>query len=74
MARAEVPTAAYRSFTNEQECTDYVARATGPLVIKADGLAAGKGVIVAKTTEEALAGVHDGFSLRGLMDQRCAQG
>jgi len=62
MARAGVPTAAYRSFTSEQECADYVTRTAGPLVIKADGLAAGKGVIVAKTTEEALAGVHACFN------------
>ena len=62
MARAEVPTAAYRSFTSEQECADYVERTGGPLVIKADGLAAGKGVIVAKTTDEALAGVHACFN------------
>lgn len=62
MARAEVPTAAYRSFTSERECADYVTRTTGPLVIKADGLAAGKGVIVARTTEEALAGVHACFN------------
>ena len=62
MSRAGVPTAAYRSFTDEASCTEYVERAGAPIVIKADGLAAGKGVIVAKTTEEALEGVRECFS------------
>ena len=62
MARAGVPTAAYRSFTSEDECAAYVRQVGGPIVVKADGLAAGKGVIVAKTTEEALEGVHECFS------------
>ncbi len=62
MSRAGVPTAAYRSFTNEAECAAYVQKVGGPIVVKADGLAAGKGVIVAKTTEEALEGVHECFS------------
>ena len=62
MARAGVPTAAYRSFTDEAACAEYVKHVGGPVVVKADGLAAGKGVIVAQTTEEALAGVHECFS------------
>lgn len=61
MSRADVPTAAYRSFTDEESCAAYVERVGAPIVIKADGLAAGKGVIVANTTEEALAGVHSCF-------------
>ena len=59
MSRAGVPTAAYRTFTDEASCAEYVERTGAPIVIKADGLAAGKGVIVAKTTEEALEGVHE---------------
>ena len=62
MARAGVPTAAYRSFTDEETAAAYVRQVGGPVVVKADGLAAGKGVIVAKTTEEALEGVHECFS------------
>ena len=62
MSRAGVPTAAYRTFTDEASCAEYVERTGAPIVIKADGLAAGKGVIVAKTTEEALEGVHECFS------------
>ena len=61
MARASVPTAAYRSFTDRASCESYVRELAGPCVIKADGLAAGKGVIVAQTTEEALAGVAQCF-------------
>ncbi len=62
MSRAGAPTASYRTFVDESSCVDYVARTAAPLVIKADGLAAGKGVFVAKTTEEALAGVRECFS------------
>ena len=65
MDRAGVPTAAYRSFTDEGECAAYVRELGGPVVVKADGLAAGKGVIVAQTTEEALEGVHECFNAFG---------
>jgi len=61
MARAGVPTAAWRSFTDRAACAAYVRELDGPCVVKADGLAAGKGVIVAATTEEALAGVDACF-------------
>ena len=61
MMRANVPTAHYRSFENQQECERFVASLDRPCVIKADGLAAGKGVIVASTTEEALDGVRQCF-------------
>ena len=61
MQRAGVPTATYKSFTNRAECVDYVRSIAGPCVIKADGLAAGKGVIVAQTMEEALDGVAQCF-------------
>lgn len=62
MERAGVPTASYRSFTDRAACETYVREIGGPVVVKADGLAAGKGVIVAQTTEEALAGVDECFS------------
>lgn len=61
MARADVPTATYKSFTERGACEDYVRELAGPCVVKADGLAAGKGVIVAQTTEEALEGVAQCF-------------
>ena len=62
MAKAGVPTAAYKSFTDEASCAAYVREIGGPCVVKADGLAAGKGVIVAQTTEQALEGVRQCFS------------
>ena len=65
MERAGVPTAAYRSFTNEDEAAAYVREIAGPCVVKADGLAAGKGVIVANSMEEALEGVHTCFTAFG---------
>ncbi len=62
MEKAGVPTAAWKSFTDEDACAAYVKELAGPCVVKADGLAAGKGVIVANTTGEALEGVHECFS------------
>ena len=61
MMRADVPTAVYRSFTERAEAEDYVRQIDGPCVVKADGLAAGKGVIVAQDVEEALDGVAQCF-------------
>jgi phosphoribosylamine--glycine ligase len=59
MARHQIPTAAYGNFTEIEPAVAFI-RATGaPIVVKADGLAAGKGVIVAQTTDEAEAAVHD---------------
>lgn len=62
MERAGVPTAAYGSFTDEQSALDYMNAQGAPLVVKADGLAAGKGVIVATELEQALDAVHECFS------------
>ena len=62
MERAGVPTAAYGSFTDEQSALDYVNAQGAPLVVKADGLAAGKGVIVATELEQALDAVDECFS------------
>lgn len=62
MERAGVPTAAYGSFTDKQSALDYVNAQGAPLVVKADGLAAGKGVIVATELEQALDAVHECFS------------
>jgi phosphoribosylamine--glycine ligase len=52
-----IPTAAYERFTEAGPARDYVTRMGAPIVIKADGLAAGKGVVVAMTLDEALAAV-----------------
>jgi phosphoribosylamine---glycine ligase len=53
LARHEIPTAAYRTFTDFAAARDYVRTRTPPIVIKADGLAAGKGVIIAPAHAEA---------------------
>jgi phosphoribosylamine--glycine ligase len=50
---AGIPTAAWASFTHAEEAHDYIEAVGAPIVIKADGLAAGKGVVVAATPEEA---------------------
>ena len=52
-----IPTAAYERFTAAAPAKDYVRKMGAPIVVKADGLAAGKGVVVATTPEEALAAV-----------------
>ena len=57
MAAAGVPTAAYATFTDAASARAYVEKVGAPVVVKADGLAAGKGVTVAATKEEALAAV-----------------
>ena len=53
MGRANIPTAAYGSFTDEESALAYVRAQGAPLVVKADGLAAGKGVVVAMELAEA---------------------
>jgi phosphoribosylamine--glycine ligase len=60
-ARQNIPTAAYRRFTAAEAAKAYVRDQGAPIVIKADGLAAGKGVTVAMTEAEALAAIDDCF-------------
>src|SRR5581483_6460785 len=57
MQRHGIPTAAYRTFTSAQDAHAYVDARGAPIVVKADGLAAGKGVVVAATRDEAHAAV-----------------
>ncbi|MFD1803806.1 phosphoribosylamine--glycine ligase [Mixta tenebrionis] len=59
LARHQIPTAEYQNFTDVELALQYVRAKGAPIVIKADGLAAGKGVIVAMTLEEAEAAVRD---------------
>ncbi|WAH51167.1 phosphoribosylamine--glycine ligase [Pseudescherichia vulneris] len=59
LARHNIPTAEYENFTDVEPALAYLRKKGAPIVIKADGLAAGKGVIVAMTLEEAEAAVHD---------------
>jgi phosphoribosylamine--glycine ligase len=58
MARHRIPTAAYRTFTDAAEAKAYVTARGAPIVVKADGLAAGKGVVVAATVAEAQAAIE----------------
>src|SRR5689334_22346326 len=57
MQRHGLPTAQYRTFTDAREAHAYVAQRGAPIVVKADGLAAGKGVVVAATVAEADAAI-----------------
>lgn len=59
LARHNIPTASYQSFTEIEPALTYLHERGAPIVIKADGLAAGKGVIVASTLGEAEAAVED---------------
>jgi len=61
-ARFNIPTAAYQCFSDENQAKDYVKEQHLPIVIKADGLAAGKGVVVAMTYEEAEEAIHACFA------------
>jgi phosphoribosylamine---glycine ligase len=54
-----VPTAAHRSFRDSGSAIDYISQQGAPIVIKASGLAAGKGVIVCHTEDEAITAIHD---------------
>lgn len=62
LARHNIPTAAYGNFTNEDDAIAYIRQHGAPQVVKADGLAAGKGVILAHTEEEAIAAIKDMLS------------
>lgn len=57
MVRHNIPTAAYATFTDAKLAHDYVTAQGAPIVIKADGLAAGKGVVVAMSDDEAHAAI-----------------
>lgn len=59
LARHHIPTAAYATFTDVEAAKDYVRQHGAPIVIKADGLAAGKGVIIAQSQQEAFAAIDD---------------
>jgi len=62
LARQNIPTAAYRNFTDVEPALAYLREQGAPIVVKADGLAAGKGVIVAMTLAEAEDAVRDMLS------------
>jgi len=59
LARHNIPTAAYGNFTDLDEAIAYIKQQGAPIVVKADGLAAGKGVILAQTEQEAIDACKD---------------
>ncbi|MFC2949503.1 phosphoribosylamine--glycine ligase [Virgibacillus sediminis] len=59
MKKYDIPTALYETFTDAEEAKAYVMAKGAPIVVKADGLAAGKGVIVAETTEQATGAIDE---------------
>jgi phosphoribosylamine---glycine ligase len=62
MVRYNIPTAKYQSFTDQNLAIAYIKAQGAPIVVKADGLAAGKGVVVAQTEQEAINAVEDMLS------------
>jgi phosphoribosylamine--glycine ligase len=68
LARHSIPTAAYQSFDNAEDAIAFAARMSLPVVIKADGLAAGKGVVVAHSREEAEETISDMMSRNAFGD------
>jgi phosphoribosylamine--glycine ligase len=59
LKKHQIPTASYQSFTNIEKANDYLELQNFPCVIKADGLAAGKGVVIAESMKQAKAAVSD---------------
>ena len=59
MVRHQIPTAAYATFTDAEQAHAYIEQQGAPIVVKADGLAAGKGVVVAETLEQAHQAIDD---------------
>ena len=64
----KIPTAAFFECSNAQEAYRYLETVNAPIVVKADGLAAGKGVVVAQTLEQARTAVHDFMEERSMGD------
>ena len=71
LARFNIPTAEYQNFTEVEPALAYLKEKGAPIVVKADGLAAGKGVIVAETLEQAEAAVKDMLSGNAFGDAGC---
>ncbi|WGL15015.1 phosphoribosylamine--glycine ligase [Microbulbifer bruguierae] len=71
LERHAIPTAAYQNFTEIEPAIEYIRAQGAPIVVKADGLAAGKGVIVAETVEQAELAVRDMLSGNAFGDAGC---
>lgn len=70
MMKYNIPTAAYQTFTDYKEAIDYLSTQNFPIVIKADGLAAGKGVVIAETFDDAKQAVEDNL-LNNVFGSNC---
>ena len=68
MKKYDIPTAAYETFDNADAALAYLETAEFPIVLKADGLALGKGVLICNDLEEAKAGVKE-----IMLDKHCRQ-
>ena len=62
LEKYSIPSAEYKAFTNAKEAINYIKKKGCPIVIKADGLAAGKGVTIAKNMNEAIEAIHDSMN------------
>lgn len=71
LARHQIPTGDYENFTDEDKALAYVREKGAPIVVKADGLAAGKGVIVAETLEQAETAIKDMLSGNAFGEAGC---
>ncbi|MFT5575509.1 MAG: phosphoribosylamine--glycine ligase [Bermanella sp.] len=71
LARHKIPTGDYQNFTEVEPALAYIRKMGAPIVVKADGLAAGKGVIVAETVEQAEAAVRDMLSGNAFGEAGC---
>ncbi|GAA5525789.1 phosphoribosylamine--glycine ligase [Microbulbifer aestuariivivens] len=71
LQRHQIPTADYRNFTEVEPALAFIQEKGAPIVVKADGLAAGKGVIVAETEEQAAMAVRDMLSGNAFGDAGC---
>ncbi|WP_323845648.1 phosphoribosylamine--glycine ligase [Microbulbifer magnicolonia] len=71
LERHKIPTAAYRNFTEIEPAIEYIRECGAPIVVKADGLAAGKGVIVAETEQQAELAVRDMLSGNAFGEAGC---
>ena len=71
LARHDIPSGSYQNFTEVEPAIAYIRKQGAPIVVKADGLAAGKGVIVAETLKQAEEAVHDMLSGNAFGEAGC---
>lgn len=75
MKEANIPTASYASFDNQEDALAYLASQQAPIVVKEDGLKAGKGVSVCQSMEEAIEAIEQAFTVENkVVIETCLQG